>query len=465
MNVHKSARTDEFGASVVGSVELDSFLAKNPQVQYVDCVFCDMCGTIRGKRVPRSEMEKVFRSGLQIPYTIYFLDARGDMADPLGRGYGDGDPDGTAWPVPGTLTTVNWSNRPHAQVLMTLADGRGQPYFAEPRNVLKRIAERFSELELNPVVAVELEFYLIDRQRSKLGLPQQPIAPDTGQRESAPSVYGISDLDRYADILTGIAEAAATQRIPATAASSEAAPGQFEINLKHVPDAARAGDHAVFLRQIVRAIARQNDLDATFMAKPYLGSSGSGMHIHVSLLHRSGRNVFDDGTPRGSELMRFAIGGLQAVMAESMALFAPNVNSYRRFVPNAFVPRNKRWGFNNRSTSIRVPAGAAEARRVEHRVAGADANPYLVLAAVLAGIHHGLSHRIDPGPPFEGNASTFVDETIPFNIDAALLALENGSIMREYLGRSYIDLYCATKRVELDRVRNHIPAHEFDWYL
>lgn len=465
MNVYKSARSDEYGASPVGVAEFEAFLKENPQVQYLDCVFSDICGVVRGKRIARSELERVFRSGLQIPYTIYFLDARGDMADPLGRGLADGDPEGTAWPVAGTITRVNWSQRPHGQVLMTLADAKGEPYFGEPRNVLKRIADRFADLELTPLVAAGLEFYLMDRERSKAGLPQQPAAPDTGNREAAASIYGTSDLDRYADVIRGIAEAAETQDLPAITTSSEVAPGQFEIDLKPLPDAVRAGDHAVFLRQTVRAVARQHDLDASFMATPYLGLAGNGMHVHISLRHRGGKNVFDDGSAKGSELMRFAIGGLQAVMAESMALFAPNVNSYRRFISNASVPRNKRWGYDNRSTSIRVPGGAGEARRIAHCVAGADANPYLVLAAVLAGIHHGISHGIDPGQPFEGNAATFVDQTIPYSIDAALLALENGSIMREYLGRSYIDLYCATKRTELDRFRNFIAGHEYDWYM
>jgi len=216
---------------------------------------------------------------------------------------------------------------------------------------------------------------------------------------------------------------------------------------------------------VVKNVARAQDLDATFMAKPYLKLPGSGLGVHVSLMHKSGRNVFDDAGAKGSDMLRNAIAGVQALMGEGMALFAPNPNSYRRFADNSFVPRNRRWGYNNRSTSIRVPAGAHEARRIEHRVAGSDANPYLVIAAVLAGIHHGIVNRLDPGPPFEGNAATFVDETLPMTLDSSLLALENGSILREYLGRAYVDLYCATKRTELRRYRDAITAREYEWYL
>ena len=465
MTVLRPTKADEAHGIASAHAELEAFLAKYPQIQFIDCVLVDLCGQVRGKRYPRGEIEKVFKSGLQIPYSLYLLDARGEMANPLGRGLSDGDPDGTAWPVPGTLTAVSWAQRPHAQVLMTLGDEKGQPYLGEPRHLLKRIADRFRDLDLTPVVAGELEFFLIDRQRSEAGAPQPPLLGDAGVRDEAASTFGIDDLENYRDFLTAVAEATALQRIPATVASAESAAGQFEINLRHEANAVRAGDHTVFLRQVVKNVARAQDMDATFMAKPYLNSPGSGLHVHVSLAHKSGRNVFDDAGAKGSDMLRNAIAGLQAVMGEGMALFAPNPNSYRRFADNSFVPRNRRWGYNNRSTSIRVPAGANDARRIEHRVAGADANPYLVIAAVLAGIHHGIVNRLDPGPPYDGNAAAFVDETLPMTLDAALLALENGSILRDYLGRAYVDLYCATKRTELRRYRDAITAREYEWYL
>jgi len=465
MNVHRRARSDEDGSSPVDAAELDAFLQENPTVQYIDCVFVDLCGAVRGKRMARADLDRVFSSGLQIPATIYFLDARGDAVDPAGRAPAAGDPLGTARPVPGTLTRVNWSQRPHGQVLMTLADATGEPCSGEPRNVLRRVVDRFADLELVPAAAAAFEFYLLDRERSKAGLPQQSAAPDASTRDAPGSNQEASHGALYEEVLTALVEAAATQRLPAVAALPSSAQGQFQVGFKDVADAVRAGDHAVFLRQVARAVARQNGIDASFMAKPFLDRAGNGMRVQIGVKHRGGKNVFDDGTREGGELMRFAIGGLQAVMAESIALFAPNVNAYRRFASSGAVPRNKKWGYGTSSANIRVPAGASNARRIEHGFAGADANPYLVMAAVLAGIHHGISHQIDPGPPFEGNAMSFVDQTLPFNIDSALLTLENGSIMREYLGRSYVDLYCATKRAELDRFRNVIPAHEYDWYM
>lgn len=449
--------------------EFDALREARPDIEYVDAVLADICGTLRGKRLPIAEAGKLFESGMQIPHSIYLMDAHGEMTNPLGRGYGDGDPDGTAWPIPGTVMPV-WdegpeSVKPRAQMLMTLRDEMGTPDPAEPRAALERVAERFAEFRLTPVAALELEFYLIDRERDGSGAPQPPISPRSSIRERTASVYGIEDLDRYHAFLTALADAAAAQRVPVSAISKEYAPGQFEANLKHQPNACMAADHAVFLKQIVRAAARAQGFEATFMAKPYLDCLGSGLHIHLSLLDEAGRNVFDDGTAQGSERLRHAIGGLQALMPESMALFAPNRNSYRRFQPDMFAPVNRRWGINNRSTGLRVPVGPGDARRIEHRVCGADANPYFALAVVLAGAHHGLVTKPDPGAPANGNVSREPDMALPFTLEDALSRLENAKTLAGYLGEETLTLYRETKRIEAGRLSRIITAAEYDWYL
>lgn len=460
MNMHDRARSNEQGTSPRDGAGVDAFLEQNPELQYVDCVFADLCGVVRGKRIARAALVDVFERGLAIPHTIYFLDARGEMVERSARGQVSGDGEGIAWPVAGTLTRVNWSQRPHGQVLMTLCDAKGLPYFGEPRNVLERVVGRFDSLELVPSVACAFEFYLFDRERLKNGILQPP---DAAAAEQGAAAYGITDIDRFDGVLTGIAEAADIQGLPQITTTSETGLGHFKISLA-ASDAVRAGDHAVFLRQIVRAVARKRGLDATFMAKPYLALPGSALEIAVALEHSSGRDIFFDATRRTSEALRAAVGGVQALTSDAIALFAPNANGYRRFAAGG-VARNKRWGINNKTTAITVGGSTVEMRRIEHRLAGADANPYLAMAAVLAGIHHGMSEGLDPGAPFEGNAANFVDQTMPFANDPALVALENASILREYLGPAYVDLYCATKRAELERFRNHIPAHEYDWYL
>lgn len=445
--------------------EFEALVAAHPGIQIVDAVLVDLCGTLRGKRIPVAEAHKLFESGMQIPLSVYMMDAHGEMTNPFGRGIGDGDPDGTAWPVPGTLAPV-WSETPsRAQILMTLRHENGEAYDAEPRAALERVLEHFAALKLTPVAALELEFYLIDRERITDGAPQPPCDPRSGTRESNASVYGIEDLDRYRDFLSAITEAAAVQNVPVSATSKEYAPGQFEANLKHQASALSAADHAVFLKQIVKAAARASGFDATFMAKPYGDRSGSGLHIHVSLVDEFGRNVFDDGSPQGADVLRHAAAGLQTLMPESMALFAPNVNSYRRFQPDSFAPVNRRWGINNRSTSLRVPIGPSEARRIEHRVAGADANPYLALAAVLAGIHHGISARLDPGAPANGNVSREPDLGLPLTLEDALIKLGRTQVLAEYFGEPTLALYGETKRIEAQRLRRMITAAEYDWYL
>jgi glutamine synthetase len=445
--------------------EFDALRKANPQLQYVDAVLADVIGVLRGKRMPVAEAARVFETGMQIPHSIYLMDAHGEMTNPLDRGFGDGDPDGTAWPIPGTMSLV-WEEGPsRAQMLMTLRDEQGAPDPAEPRATLERVLERFAELNLTPVCALELEFYLIDQKRNADGAPQPPLDPRSGKREKAASVYGIDDLDRYETFLSAITEAAKTQNLPVSAASKEYAPGQFEVNLKHQADARKAADHAVFLKQAVRAAARKAGFDATFMAKPYEDRAGSGLHIHVSLMDGKGRNVFDDGTVGGSELLRNSIGGLQSAMPESMLLFAPNRNSYRRFQPDMFAPVNRHWGVNNRSAGLRIPVGPSDARRIEHRVAGADANPYFALAAVLAGVHHGLIRKLDPGAPAKGNVSREPDRALAFTIDDAIKMSEHAITLSSYFGEETLTLYRETKRIETQRLRKIITAPEYDWYL
>jgi glutamine synthetase len=444
--------------------EFEALMARHPSLEFVDAVVVDLCGTLRGKRLPISEAHKLFESGLQLPHSVYLMDARGEMTNPFGRGFGDGDPDGTAWPVLDTARAV-WAEGPaRAQVFLTLRNDAGEPDPAEPISTLERVLDSFRESKLTPVCALELEFYLIDRARADGG-PQPPLDPRSGARESTASVYGVDDLDRFQSFLQALSKAAEHQDVPICATSKEYAPGQFEANLKHQSDARLAADHAVVLQQIVKAAARAKGFEATFMAKPYADRAGNGLHIHLSLLDAHGSNIFDSATPEGSDRLRHAVGGLQAAMTESMALFAPSVNSYRRFQPDMFAPVNRHWGVNNRSAGIRVPAGPSEARRIEHRVAGADANPYLALAAVLAGTHHGLENKLDPGIPAVGNVSRDPDLSLPFTIDDALQRLEQATILPAYIGGETLALYRETKRIEAQRVRRAIPPVEHEWYL
>jgi glutamine synthetase len=445
--------------------QFHAFVETENDLEFLDAVIPDLCGTLRGKRFPIAEANGLFVQGMPIPRSIYLMDARGDMTNALGRGVSDGDPDSTAWPLQGTLSRVWAKGRPRAQILMTLRDKKGLPDPGEPRAALERVLERFAEMSLVPVAALELEFYLLDPSRGEGGGPRPPLDPRSGMRENAVSVFGLDDLDRYEGFLSSLAAAARLQRVPVNAISNEYSPGQFEANLKHQRDVRDAADHALILKQIVKEAARSTGFEATFMAKPYLDRTGSGLHIHLSVLDRDGINIFAGGDETGSDQLRHAVGGMQALIPESMALFAPNQNSYRRFQPNMFAPVNRSWGINNRLVGLRIPHGPGESRRIEHRVAGADANPYLALAATLAGAHHGLLNRLDPGAPAKGNVSKEPDSALSLTIDDALAKLTRAEVLPTYFGDEALTLFRETKRIETERLRRIIPPTEFDWYL
>ncbi len=446
--------------------EVAEFLKQHPEIRSVDAIFPDLCGIVRGKRYPIDQIDKIFNEGMAFPGSSFLLDVLGENHDPTGLGFSDGDPDSLARAVPETLKPVPWSPKPLAQVMLTFASADGKPFRYEPRNVLARVVERLAELKLRPVVAFELEFYLIDSKRTANGAPQPPLSPLTGERDEATQVYGMADVDAFDEVLEEIARCCAAQGIPTGAISAEYAPGQFEINLGHVADPMMAADHCILFQRVVKGVARRHAMQATFMAKPYPKNAGSGMHMHISMLDESGANAFDGGAEeRASALMKHALGGMMETMAEAMPFLAPNPNSYRRFQPNIFVPIRRCWGFENRSVALRIPMSDGNARRVEHRVAGADANPYLALATALAGMHYGITQRIDPGPAFSGNAGFAFDEALPWRSRRAFDMLAEAKILPDYLGADYVETYTACKLAEMDKFELEPSPLEYRWYL
>jgi glutamine synthetase len=201
------------------------------------------------------------------------------------------------------------------------------------------------------------------------------------------------------------------------------------------------------------------------MAKPFLQQAGSGMHVHCSLLDDKGSNVFDDGSDEGGPVLRQAVAGLAATMGEAMALFAPNLNSYRRYQPGSLVPMAPTWGANNRSVAFRIPLSNGKARRIEHRIAGADANPHLVVAGILAGMLHGIEGKLTPPAISTGDVSQQRDAKLPFDWAAALDRLAKAKILPDYLGADYLALYADAKRAELEKFQRRISPQEYDWYL
>ena len=445
--------------------EAEDFLAANPDVTNFQVILTDADGVGRGKSVRRNELARIYTHGRYLPGSILGLDITGADVEETGLVWEDGDADRTCWPIPGTLVRSPWQVPAAGQLLISMYELDGTPSPGDPRHALKRVINCFTELKLTPVIAIELEFYLLDRTRGDSGRPRPPASPVSGFRPSQLQAYLLTDLDDQAPFLADVYAACEVQGLPAQTLISEYAPGQLEIVLHHRADALRAVDEAIMYKRLVRGVAARHGMDATFMAKPYADKSGSGMHMHMSLQDAGDRNAFASDDPKGNELLRHAIGGMAATMAECVGLFAPNANSYRRFRRNSYAPLAPTWGVNNRSVSLRVPVGPPETRHVEHRVAGADANPYLAAAAMLAGAHRGIVDKVDPGPAIEGNGYEQVPASLPSNWYDAMTRTETSTFLKDYLGSRFMEIYCAIKRAEQDRFYSQVTELDFEWYL
>lgn len=432
---------------------LQDYLAAHPEVERVEAFVSDVNGVGRGKWLPRERALEISAKGLAMPRSIFALDIWGRDVRDAGLAYGTGDPDGLCWPVAGSVASVSWADRPTAQVMLTMREAGGAPFYADPRAMLGRMVERLNAHGLFPVVATELEFYLLD------DVDTRPRSRDACQ------VLSIDALRSVEPVLDAIEDACRAQGVPAETIQREYGPGQYEINLRHVRDACLAGDHAILLKRIVRGTARRHGRIATFMAKPFGAQAGSGMHVHVSLLDGGGHPVFADEAGVASATLGHAVGGLLATMADAMLLFAPHANSYRRFNRSASGPMTASWGHDDRSAAVRVITGSPSATRIEHRVAGADCNPYLVLAAILAGMLAGIDGGIDAGPKHVPSSYGQGGRPLPLEWSLAIAAFARSDIMADALGTAARDMVTACKRQDHAELLARVPDTEYDTYL
>jgi glutamine synthetase len=451
--------------TTVPSDSLERFLAEYPGTRFFDVYLNDLNTVERGKRVDRSSIASVYKKGLLLPGSMFALDVQGTTVEATGLGFEDGDADRPCLPIAGTLVPVPWQEHEVAQVQVSMCEADGRPFFADPRHLLGEVLQRFAALKLTPVVAVEYEFYLVDAERSAQGQPQPPRGPLTGRREFRTQINSMTDLNEYSPLLAEIARVCALQRVPATTSLAEYGPGQYEVNLAHAPDALRVCDEALRFKRVVKSVARAMGCEATFLPKPYADMAGSGLHIHVSLVDEGGRNVFAAQRPEDNAPLRHAIAGTLATLAEGMAVCAPGPNSYRRFKTEAYVPLQASWSINNRGSAIRVPASDAANLRIEHRLAGADANPYLVMAWVLAGMHHGITQRLEPPAALTGNAYKQDGEALPTQWHLAIEAFAASPFARATFGEKFQHLYSTVKRAEMHEFNTHVTPLEVARYL
>jgi glutamine synthetase len=448
--------------------EAEAFLSAHPEVEAVDIVLHDSNGIGRGKIIRRHELLSLYRSGRHMPISILGLDICGEDVHETGLIWDQGDGDLRAWPVPGTLKPLHNTNPPRAEVFLSLYELDGRPMTSDPRHALARQVQNFAAKGLKPAGAFELEFFLLDRDRSPDGRVRPARDVLDGRHSTKTEVYSLDQLHGMLPLFSDIYAGAAKAGITAETLISEYAPGQYELTLHYRDDVMQAADDIVRLKRIVRAQARAHGVTACFMAKPIEDYAGSGMHFHVSMQDMNKNNVFAEPEGAGWTLpLLHALGGLRATMGEAMIVFAPHLNSWRRFANQSYAPVSTAWGVNNRSVALRIPEGDRAARRIEHRPAGVDANPYLVGATVLAGILHGMDNRIDPGPQTTGNGYDNDQDgpALPRDWRAAIAMGKASDFLKSALGDDMHRTFIAVREAEYARVARTISNVDYDLYL
>lgn len=421
-------------------------MSKNSQT--IRVAAADLNGVMRGKRVPASYVQKLDKGAVRLPFSVLNVDIRGaDIADsPLV--FETGDADGILLPTGRGPVPMPWLDTDSQLHPMALHHDCGKPFTGDARHVLDHVLKGYAKHGWQVVAATELEFYLVDDSGKTL-TPAK--SPRTGKPMRNADILSLDTLDAFDGFFTELYEASAAMGIPAQAAISEGGAGQFEINLNHGP-AMKAADDAWLFKTLVRGLARKHGMAATFMAKPFAKDVGNGMHLHFSVLDGDGKNIFDDGGPNGTPVLHHAIAGCLEAMADSALIFAPHANSYARMTPGAHAPTSICWAHENRTAAIRIPGGDTAARRIEHRVAGGDVNPYLMLAIVLGAALIGIEDGHMPPPAITGNAYDQNLPQLPTSWAKAIDMFGTSDIIRRILPDTTIRNLVLTKKQELKQI-------------
>ena len=441
---------------------MTDFLLENPEIKTIRVAASDLNGQPRGKRIARRFAGKALEEGTRFPFSVLNLDIWGEDIDDSPLVFESGDPDGVLLPTERGFVPMPWLQAPTALLPLWMFHEDGRPFAGDPRHALAAVLERYKKLGLTPVVATELEFYIIDYKGAELRVPR---SPRSGKRRQQAEILALRQLDAFDAFFTDLYDHCEAMDIPADTLISEAGPGQFEINMMHQNDAMKAADDAWLFKLLVRGLARKYGFAASFMAKPYVDYSGNGMHMHFSVLDAQGKNIFDDGTPKGADKLRHAVAGCMKAMAGSMLVFAPHASSYDRLVPGAHAPTGIAWAYENRTSALRIPSGANAARRIEHRVAGGDTNPYLLIAAILGAALNGIEDGKEPPAPITGNAYDKDLTRLPATWGSAIEAFSESPEIARIFPKGLIQNFLATKRQELKYMEDLSPDEQLELYL
>ncbi len=427
----------------------------------IECILPDIAGVARGKAMPAFKFDK--QTHFYLPTSIFLQTITGEWADAPGGVDEYKEPDMTLVPDFSTTTAAPWTADTTLQIIHDAMNQKGEPHPTAPRNVLKRVLDLYAAEGWQPVVAPEMEFYFVERNVD----PNMPIVPPmgrSGRKAAAKQAYSMSAVDEYGKVIDDVYDFAEAMGLEIDGILQEGGAGQVEINLAH-GNPVDLADHIFYFKRMIREAALRHDCYATFMAKPIEGEPGSAMHIHHSVVDlKTGRNIFS--AEDGSETPAFLqfIAGMQNHLPAAVALLAPYVNSYRRYVPDFAAPINLEWGRDNRTTGLRVPISGPEARRVENRLAGMDCNPYLGIAASLACGYLGLKEKKEPRPECRINAYMGEDE-LPLNLSDAIDLLVGDEAMAEVLGPEFVALYASVKRHEYKEFQQVISPWEREHLL
>ena len=435
-----------------------SYLEQN-RLDEVECVIADLPGIARGKAVPAAKWER--QGHFHLPNSIFFQTITGGWGEAAGP---DGflEPDMVLKPDLSTATATPWSDDGTLQVIHDAFDQKGKPIPFSPRNVLKRVVSLYAAEGWTPIVAPEMEFYLVGRNIDP-AKPIEPMMGRTGRPAAANQAYSMTAVDDYGPVIDDIYEYAEIMGFEIDGIAQEGGAGQLEINLKH-GDPLKLADEVFFFKRLIREAALKHNCFATFMAKPIEGQPGSAMHVHHSVLDEDGKNIFTGPEKGETNAFFHFIGGLQEYMPNAIAMMAPYVNSYRRYVPDEAAPVNLEWGRDNRTTGIRIPISDPAARRIENRLPGMDCNPYLCIAASLACGYLGMKNEVRPDKRWRGEASDSEAE-IAGTLSEALDLFDEAPELHEVLGTDFARVYSIVKRAELGEFLQVISPWEREHLL
>jgi glutamine synthetase len=413
-------------------------------ISEVEAIVPDMAGIARGKIMPAEKFAA--DEGMRLPESIFLQTVTGDYPKDTGDTMSPAEIDIVLKPDTKTVREVPWAAEPTAQVIHDCFFQDGRRVTMAPRHVLRHVLELYAARGWEPVIAPELEFYLIE-PNIDADYPLKPPIGRSGRAEPGRQSYSIAAVNEFDPLFDDIYAFCERQDIEIDTLIHEDGPAQMEINLLH-GDPLDLADQAFLFKRTAREAALRHKMYTTFMAKPHGTEPGSAMHIHQSVVDKKARqNVFSnkDGTP--SQLFFAHIGGLQKYLPAAMALFAPNVNSYRRITRTQVAPINVHWGYDNRTAGLRVPVSSPESRRVENRIGGADANPYIAIAASLACGYLGMVEGLQPSEPVSGSAHD-LPFGLPRSLDAALRKLRESKELIQILGEPFVNAYTLVKEAE-----------------